>query len=164
MSYAEFDAIRIGIASRSRSASGPTTLDRVLRPSTTARSSPSGTACSASASLAPPRTGSATAASTRRSATRARSATAAAWRSPGPRCAVSAWATSSWPPLCPTSGTSRAFPPGWACCWTSAPVSWRRCSTSPAISSPTRLLPSGQEPDPLREGVPRHAGEVRGRL
>ena len=92
-------------------------------------------------SLAPPRTGSATAASTKRSATRARSATAAAWRSPGPRCAASAWATSSWPPRCATSGISRASPPAWACCWTSAPVFWRRCSTSPAILSLTPASP-----------------------
>ena len=35
--------------------------------------------------------------------------------------------------LCPTSGTSRVSPPGWACCWISSPASWRRCCTSPAI-------------------------------
>jgi hypothetical protein len=46
----------------------------------------------------PPRTGSATAASTSASATRASSASAAASRSRGPRCAVSAWATSTSPP------------------------------------------------------------------
>ncbi len=53
------------------------------------------------------------------------------------RCA--AWA--HWPPPCPTSGTSRASPPGWACCWTSAPGSWRRFCTSPAISSLTPASP-----------------------
>ena len=31
-------------------------------------------------------------------------------RSPAPRCAASAWATSSWPPRSATSGTSRASP------------------------------------------------------
>ena len=41
----------------------------------------------------------------------------------------------------PTSGISRASPPGWACCWTSAPGSWRRCCTSPTISSPTPARP-----------------------
>ena len=57
----------------------------------------------------------------------------------GPRCAGSAWATSSWPPRSPTSGTLRVSPPGWACCWTSAPASWRRCCISPPISS---LIPA----------------------
>ena len=80
------------------------------RPSTTARSSPRRTASSASASSVPPRTGSATAASTSASATRASSASAAASRSRAPRCAVSAWATSTWPPRSATSGSSRACP------------------------------------------------------
>ena len=35
-----------------------------------------------------------------------------------------------------TSGISRASPPGWVCCWTSAPGFWRRCCISPTISSP----------------------------
>ena len=35
-------------------------------------------------------------------------------------------------PRAATSGISRAFPPGWACCWTSAPGCWRRFCTSPA--------------------------------
>ncbi len=135
MSYAEFDAIQIGMASPEQirawsygEVKKPETINyRTLKPS--------GTACSASASSGPPRTGSATAASIRRSATRARSATAAAWRSPAPRCAASAWATSSWPRRSATSGTSRASPPGWVCCWTSAPAFWRRCSTLPTILS-----------------------------
>ena len=40
------------------------------------------------------------------------------------------------------TGISRASPPGWACCWTPAPGFWRRCCTSPTISSltPARLL------------------------
>ena len=42
---------------------------------------------------------------------------------------------------CPISGISRGFPPGWACCWTSLPVSWRRCSTSRPISSPIPVSP-----------------------
>ena len=46
----------------------------------------------------PPATGSAPAASTSACASRASSANAAAWRSPRAACAVSAWATSSWPP------------------------------------------------------------------
>ena len=33
-------------------------------------------------------------------------------------------------------GILRASPPGWACCWISAPEFWRRCCTSPPISSP----------------------------
>ncbi len=45
-----------------------------------------------------PATGSAPAASTSASASRASFANAAASRSPRPRCVVSAWATSSWPP------------------------------------------------------------------
>ena len=32
------------------------------------------------------------------------------------RCVVSGWATSSWRPRSPTSGTSRACRPGWAIC------------------------------------------------
>ena len=32
---------------------------------------------------------------------------------PSPRCAGSAWVTLSWLLLAATSGTSRAFPPGW---------------------------------------------------
>ena len=71
---------------------------RSRRPSTTARSSPRRTACSASASSVRPRTGSATAASTSASATRASSASAAASRSRAPRCAASAWGTSTSPP------------------------------------------------------------------
>ena len=35
-----------------------------------------------------------------------------------------------------TSGISRASPPAWACCWTSAPAFWRRSCISPTISSP----------------------------
>ena len=96
-----FDAIKIGMASRSRSASGPTA--RSKKPETinyrTLKPERDGLFCERI--FGPPRTGSATAASTRRSATRARSATAAAWRSPGPRSAGSAWATSSWPPRLP---------------------------------------------------------------
>ena len=115
---------------------GLTARSKSPRPSTTAPSSPSATACSASASLAPRRTGSATAASIRRSATRARSATAAASRSPRPRCAASAWATSSWRLRAAISGISRAFPPAWVCCWISAPASLKRCSISPTTSSP----------------------------
>ena len=34
-----------------------------------------------------------------------------------------------------------ATPPGWACCWTSAPGSWRRCCISPTISSRTPARP-----------------------
>ena len=34
---------------------------------------------------------------------------------------MSGWATSSWPPRSPTSGTSRACRPGWATCWTWRP-------------------------------------------
>ena len=33
----------------------------------------------------------------------------------------------------PTSGTLRASPPGWACCWTSPPGFWRRCCILPPI-------------------------------
>ena len=36
-----------------------------------------------------------------------------------------------------TRAKVRASPPGWACCWTSAPGSWKRCCISPTISSPT---------------------------
>ena len=70
------------------------------RPSTTGRSSRRRTVSSASASSVPPRTGSATAASTSASATRASSASAAASRSRAPRCAASAWVTSTWPRPC----------------------------------------------------------------
>ena len=35
----------------------------------------------------------------------------------------------------------RASPPGWACCWTSAPGFWKRCCTLPTISSPTPAKP-----------------------
>ena len=85
-----------------------------------------------------------------------RSATAAASRSPAPRCAASAWATSSWPRPSPTSGTSRASPPAWACCWTSAPACWKRCCTSPPISSlDPGETPLIQQSDPQRKRVPR---------
>ena len=77
---------------------GAPARSRSRRRSTTARSSPRRTASSASASSVRPRTGSATAASTSASATRASSASAAASRSRAPRCAASAWATSTSPP------------------------------------------------------------------
>ncbi len=48
-----------------------------------------------------------------------------------PTSAASGWATSSWPPRSPTSGTSRACRAGWATCWTSRRRTWRRSSTSP---------------------------------
>src|SRR5512132_3255252 len=91
---------------------------------------------SASASSVRPRTGSATAASTSASATRASSASAAAWRSRGPRCAVSAWATSTSLPRSATSGSSRVSPAASATCSTWLPRSSRRSSTSPPRSSP----------------------------
>ena len=55
MSYTPFDAIKIGIASLSRYASGPTARSKSRRPSTTARSSLSATVSSVSVSSAPPR-------------------------------------------------------------------------------------------------------------
>ena len=94
------DSIQIGMASAGADpASGATARLASPKPLTTAPSSPSATACSASASSDPPRTGSATAASISASSsrTRTRSATSAACRSPAPRCAASAWATFSWP-------------------------------------------------------------------
>ena len=78
-------------------------------------------ACSARRSSVPPGTGSATAASTSASASRASSVSAAASRSPARRFAASGWATSSWPPRSPTSGTSRASRRAWATCWTWRP-------------------------------------------
>ena len=94
-----FDAIEIGLASSKQIRSLELAArSRSPRRSTTARSSRRRTASSASASSVRPRTGSATAASTSASATRASSASAAASRSRGPRCAVSAWATSTSPP------------------------------------------------------------------
>ena len=66
---------------RGHRAAGRTARSRSPRPSTTARSSPRRTACSARRSSAPPRTGSAPAASTSACASRASSASAAASRS-----------------------------------------------------------------------------------
>ena len=45
---------------------------------------------------------------------KASSATAAAWKSPALPSAASAWATSTWPLRCPTSGISKASPAVWA--------------------------------------------------
>ena len=89
----------------SRSARGPTARSPSRRRSTTARSSPRRTDSSARRSSARRRTSSATAASTSASATRASSATSVASRSRAPRCAASAWATSSSPRPSPTSGS-----------------------------------------------------------
>ena len=78
MSYAEFDAIQIGIASPEKIREW--SYGEVKRPETinyrTLKPEKDGLFCERS--LAPPRTGSVTVASTRRSATRAKSVTAAA--------------------------------------------------------------------------------------
>ena len=42
-------------------------------------------------------------------------------------------ATLNWPRQSLTSGISRGFPPGWACFWTCPPGFWKRCSTLPRI-------------------------------
>ena len=54
----------------------------------------------------------------------------------------------------------KGIPPGWVCCWTCPPGSWKRSSTLPPTSSRPRLRPPGEEPDPLGKGVPGPAGEV----
>ena len=156
-----FDAIKIGMASPEQilawsygEVKKPETINyRTLKPERTA--------CTASASLDPPRTGSATAASIRRSATRARSATAAAWKSPGPRCAGSAWATLSWPRPSLTSGISRASPSRMGLLLDISPrILEKVLYFCQLYRHRSRRDPADEESDPLREGVPGLSGEV----
>ena len=66
---------------------------------------PEMTGCSAKDLWPVQRTGNATAASTSGCVTGASFVNAAVWRSPRAACVVTAWASSSWRPPSPTSGT-----------------------------------------------------------
>ena len=98
MSYAEFDAIQIGIASPEQirewsygEVKKPETINyRTLKPER------DGLFCERI--FGPTKDWECHCGKYKKIRYKARSATAAAWRSPVPRCAVSAWATSSWPP------------------------------------------------------------------
>ena len=158
-----------------------TARSRSRRPSTTAPSSPKRTDSSARRSSARPGTGSATAASTSVSASRASSASAAASRSLAPRCAVSGWATSSWPLPSPTSGTSRASRRRLGYLLDLAPEGPREGHllrrvhdhvrgrgapyARPALAGGAglRRAPAGREPPRLRPGGPRQEARDRPR-
>ena len=95
-------------------------------------------ACSASGFSVLSRTTNATAASTSAFATKALCATVAVWKSPRRRCAVSAWATSTWWCLWCTFGTSRACPTRLVTCSEFPRRSSTRSSTTSVTSSSTR--------------------------
>ena len=70
---------------------------------------------------------------------------------------MTAWATSSWPLPSPTSGTSRAFRPAWATCWTWRPRTSSGSSTSLRTSSRASTI------DRRHKDLPEIESESRGR-
>ena len=118
MSYAEFDAIRIGIASPEQIREW--SYGEVKKPETINYHTltETGTACSVNASLAPPRTGSATAVKYKKIRYKADLRPLRRGGHPGQRHRGADGASIELAAPVSHIWYLRGSPPGWVCCWT----------------------------------------------